>query len=163
VLQMIDKRGEEEKTIDFKSLSAAELCDHIEKTHHLYLKEKLPFIQKLLGKVVAAHGEEYRPLLNKFNTFANDLTAHMDKEEKRVFPKIRSGSDVMQACQSLEEEHEEAKEALLYFRNFTGGYKIPEGACMTHKTAILELESLEREMHAHVYKENHLLFPKALA
>ena len=162
VLRMVTERERKDEMIDFKSLLPAELCDHIERVHHRYLKEKLPFIQRLLEKIYSAHGEEYRPLLDKFILFKKDLMSHMEKEEQEVFPKLRLGSNAVQDCQSLEKEHDEAKEFLLFFRNFTNGYKIPKDCCMTHKTAILELEALEKEMHAHVYKENHLLFPQAL-
>lgn len=157
ILNNWDQKGD---GIDYKTLSPASLCDHIEKTHHAYLKGKLPFIHKLLEKIVAAHGEEYSPLLKRFDAFAAELTNHMEKEEKVVFPKIRSHADAASACRVLEKEHDEAKESLEFFRKFTDGYKIPKNACTTHKTAILELESLERDMHLHVYKENHLLFPK---
>jgi regulator of cell morphogenesis and NO signaling len=157
ILNNWDQKGD---GIDYTTLSPADLCNHIEKTHHAYLKEKLPFIHKLLEKVVAAHGEEYAPLLKRFDAFAAELSNHMEKEERVVFPKIRSHADAASACRVLEKEHDEAKEALEFFRKFTDGYKIPKAACITHRTVILELESLEKDMHLHVYKENHLLFPK---
>lgn len=158
VLKILGKCEQENEEIDYRSLSLSALCDHIENSHHAYLREKLPFIQKLLKKMVAAHGEEYVPLFDMFNYFAEDLLGHMETEERIVFPKIRTQQDVASACRELEKEHVEAKEALEFFRNFTKGYKAPEGACMTHRTAYLELEALEKDMHLHVYKENHFLF-----
>lgn len=161
VLKKIEKWDQKNPSIDPKQLTPSELCDHIESSHHQYLKERVPFIQKLLKKMVAAHGDEYLPLEQQFNHFAEEMKEHMDKEEQEIFPKIRNRQNIQDKCQELETEHENAGEALAFFRKFTNGYEIPQGACMTHKTAIQELEALESDMHTHVYKENYLLFPKA--
>lgn len=154
-LEELETKADE---LDPKRLSPSELCDQIEKTHHRYLKEKLPFIQLLLKKVVAAHGEEYSPLQLRFDRFAQELATHMENEEKELFPAIREHQTLKEQFRVFEDEHESAGKDLDFFRKFTNNYAIPEHACMTHRTLLLELEALEKDMHIHVYKENYLLF-----
>ena len=56
-----DARGE------WSSMSAIQLVDHIESTHHRYLWEELPRLSALLDKVVSVHGERH-PELNDQRT-----------------------------------------------------------------------------------------------
>ncbi len=161
VICKIQKWDQKNPSIDPKQLSPSALCDHIESSHHQYLKERMPFIERLLKKMVKAHGDEYAPLEHQFHLFAEELKNHMEKEEKDIFPKIRTGQNIQNQCQELESEHENAGKSLAFFRKFTNGYAIPSEAFITHQTAMQELEALESDMHAHVYKENYLLFPKA--
>jgi regulator of cell morphogenesis and NO signaling len=68
------------------------LIDHIVDTHHAYLREELPRLDALLTRVVAAHGDAVdwlAPTQDVFTTLRDDLYAHMESEEDRVFPAIR--------------------------------------------------------------------------
>jgi regulator of cell morphogenesis and NO signaling len=60
-------------------------------------------------------------------------------------------------------EHEDAGEALAQMRELTGGYVPPTDACNTYRVMLAGLLELEQDMHVHVHKENHILFPKAAA
>src|SRR5690242_5585344 len=54
--------------------SMTDLADHIESTHHSYLKEALPRITSLIDKVVNAHGEKNSKLQNLQQVFSNFRT-----------------------------------------------------------------------------------------
>lgn len=77
---------------DWTKASLAELCDHIVATHHQYLYEELPRLGALMDKVVSVHGERH-PSLHEvqeiFNGLADELTSHLMKEERFLFPAIR--------------------------------------------------------------------------
>lgn len=154
-------------TQDPATLTPGLLADHIESTHHAYLKRELPRLSQLLDKVVAAHGRT-NPYLHElkavFEPFRSELEQHMAKEEQVLFPWIRQkiGSGMRGPIAVMEAEHEAAGAALETFRVLTAGYSIPETACGTFRALMDGLATLERDMHQHVHLENNVLFPKAL-
>ncbi|MDI9562535.1 MAG: DUF542 domain-containing protein, partial [Pseudomonadota bacterium] len=78
--------------IDFQSFPLDLLADYIEKTHHRYIETKIPEITPYLNKIVRVHGENHPELAAVEKLFlesAGDLTAHLSKEERRLFPHFR--------------------------------------------------------------------------
>jgi regulator of cell morphogenesis and NO signaling len=159
------------------TMSLSELCDHIERAHHGYLREELPRLDFLTRKVAAVHGADEARLLEVraiFEAFSEKMTSHTKEEEEIVFPKIRqlekAGQDKAEVASSLkdilsrlESEHDGAGAALERFRELTDDYTPPEWACNTFRALYDGLERLEKETHQHVHKENNVLFIKALA
>lgn len=43
---------------DPDTMTLTELCNHIERVHHGYLREELPQLSSLTRKVAAVHGED---------------------------------------------------------------------------------------------------------
>lgn len=155
-----------------------ELCDHIEQTHHAYLRDALPRLAGLVGKVAAAHGERhpaYRELAAQYPAFQAELEAHMLKEERVLFPAIRALAaapdappsfhcgDLSKPLSVMESEHESAGEALRNFRALTDDYRAPADACGTLLALLDGLTVLEADLHLHIHKENNLLFPRTRA
>lgn len=153
-----------------------ELADHIEATHHAYLRRELPRLMKMTAKVAKVHGEKdvrLGQLSTLFERFQGDLEAHMMKEERVLFPAIRRlcGIDAPCACSPatiaapigvMEAEHDEAGAALEAMRTLTDGFTPPDWACNTYRAMLDGLHELEQDMHQHVHKENSILFPRAL-
>lgn len=77
---------------DVSDLTPGELIDHIESTHHVYLKQALPRLVALMDKVRQAHSSRH-PELNKLQTVLDnlriELEPHLLKEEQVLFPLIR--------------------------------------------------------------------------
>lgn len=159
------------------AMCLAELCDHIEKAHHDYLREELPRLDFMTRKVAAVHGDhetrlhEIRQVFESFNVA---ITAHTEEEESVVFPKIRQleaadgdkaagVAELKTVFAKLESEHDNAGAALERFKELTDGYTPPDWACNTFRAMYDALAKLERNMHQHVHKENNVLFPRALA
>src|SRR5665213_768741 len=73
---------------NWSSASLTDLCDHIEQTHHAYLKQELPRLEFLTTKVAARHGDN-RPTLRKvhevFTGLKAEMESHMMKEERVLF------------------------------------------------------------------------------
>jgi regulator of cell morphogenesis and NO signaling len=156
--------------------SITDLCDHIEATHHAYLKEELPRLAFLTEKIANRHGDgrpALRELHHVFAQFKAELESHMFKEERILFPLCRrlDTAEVLPAshCGSVNNpievmirEHEDAGTALARMRELTDGYSVPPDGCNTYRATFASLEQLERDMHQHVHKENNILFPKAV-
>ena len=161
-----------EQETDWRAAPLAALCDHIVSTHHAFLHRELPRLRGLLTKLARVHGErhpELRDTLAVFGPFADELTAHMTKEERVLFPLIaglESGAvprtpDVLQPIAVMEAEHDAAGRALEELGWLTDGYAVPADGCGTYRAAMAGLAELEADMHAHVHKENNILFPRA--
>ena len=61
---------QQETTENWLDAELADLCDHIQETHHTYLREELPRLTGLVDKVVAAHGENHPELPELQQVFA---------------------------------------------------------------------------------------------
>jgi regulator of cell morphogenesis and NO signaling len=154
----------------------AELVDHIESTHHVFTRSELARVAPLMEKVLHVHGEHH-PELDRiaglFGALAADLLPHLEKEEQILFPFIRglaAGDEGPRHCGSVQNpirvmtsEHEAAGEILFELRELTQDYTPPEDACGSFRSLYMGLAALEADLHRHIYLENHILFPKAIA
>jgi regulator of cell morphogenesis and NO signaling len=154
-----------------------QIADHIEATHHAYLRRELPRIEYLTHRVATRHGD-HTPSLVKlhqlFLAFKADLEAHMLKEERILFPMCRELDGATAApsfhCGSVRNpvammvtEHDHAGEDLSQMRALTNDFIPPADACNTYRALFSALAELEADMHVHVHTENSILFPKAVA
>jgi regulator of cell morphogenesis and NO signaling len=157
---------------DWRSAPLADLCGHVVSTHHAFLRRELPRLRDLLGKLTRVHGDrhpELRGVLAVYEPLAAELSDHMAKEEQILFPLItwiESGDVpptpfVLQPIRVMEAEHDDAGRAISEMRRLTGGYAVPADGCNTYRAAMAGLTELEADMHAHVHKENNILFPRA--
>jgi len=156
--------------------SLTALMDHLESSHHAYLRAELPRLEALLQKVLRAHGENH-PELNqvsgRFQELAADLIPHLMKEEQILFPFIRqmeagaSGSACFGTVQSpirvMEAEHEAVGGMLADLRAQTQGYTVPADGCASFQALYDGLQGLEADTHLHIFLENQLLHPRAVA
>ncbi|MCE9591723.1 MAG: iron-sulfur cluster repair di-iron protein [Planctomycetes bacterium] len=162
--------------VDVAGMGLSQLCDHIEQTHHAYLHTELPRVGAMAKKVAAVHGANHPwtvELASVFAGFSAELDTHMVKEERVLFPWIRtleksgrcdeghcSGS-IANPIRMMEHEHDNAGRAMERMRELSHGYTPPPGACNTFIAMLDGLARIESDMHQHVHKENNILFPKA--
>lgn len=158
-------------------LSARELVDHIETTHHRYLHRELPRLTALANKVASVHGPHHPELYRVTATYSElrlDLEPHLLKEENVLFPMIRQLSDaatsptvrrgvINNPISMMRVEHDRAGELLATLRETTEGYKIPANVCASYTALYAGLAELEADTHLHVHLENNVLFPAVLA
>ncbi len=152
-----------------------ELCDHIEATHHAYLREELPRLTGLVDKVAKAHVSKHPQLADLQQSFAelrSELEPHMLKEEQILFPAIRHlehaaslpsfpFGTVANPIRIMQHEHDTAGNALARIRQLTNDFTPPEDACNTFLVMLDSLQRLEVDLHQHIHKENFILFPRA--
>lgn len=174
LLEVEPEPSEAHKAWDRASL--ADLCNHIERTHHASLRDELPRLTVLTEKVARAHGQrrpELIELANVFASFRSEIEPHMIKEEQILFPMIRRREANQSNAQSnhpsvgsaiceLEKEHDAAGRALERMSELTAGFAPPDDACNTYRVMLDALAQLQRDTHQHVHKENNILFPRAL-
>lgn len=170
--------GADPHLIDADAMTLTALANHIEQTHHAYLQEELPRLGAMVRKVAAVHGDRFPWMIEVDQVFAgmaDELKAHMFKEEQILFPLIRSlengsprpghhcGMSIANPIAVMEHEHDDAGAALDRMHTLTDSYTPPSDACNTFRAMLDGLAQLEADMHQHVHKENNVLFPKALA
>jgi regulator of cell morphogenesis and NO signaling len=155
--------------------SLTSLCDHIEQTHHAYLRRELPRLTGLVDKVTTAHSEKHAELQELQQVYAAlraELEPHMFKEEQILFPAIRhiEASEnrpqfpigtLANPIHMMEHEHDTAGNALARIRELTKGFQPPGDACNTFRVMLDSLRQLEADLHQHIHKENNILFPRA--
>lgn len=163
--------------VDWTTRPLTELADHIEQTHHAYLRRELPRLGQMVRKVAAVHGECHPWMLEVDGVFAGlagELDSHMMKEEQVLFPLIRAmerdgaagdsgcGQGIGNPVAVMEHEHDDAGRALERMRELSSDYTPPAEACNTFRAVLDGLRELEQDMHQHVHKENNILFPRAM-
>ena len=176
-LTEFDAANESSDEPDCDAMSLVELVDHLEATHHAFLKEELQPLSELVEKVFRVHGRNFEwigDLRRVYRDLAMELSAHLDKEEMVLFPMIRelerSSSKPSFHCGSVENpisvmemEHDAAGEALVAMRRLTSDFTPPAEACNSFRAMMERLEALEYDLHRHIHKENSILHPKAKA
>ena len=172
--------GSDNNSIDFNSWPLDLLADYVEKTHHRYVREKTPVLQAFLDKLCKVHGNQHPELFeirDLFDGCANDLAAHMKKEELILFPfigdlvKIKSsGGDyeyppfgtVENPVNMMKHEHTIEGERFRKIAQLANEYNPPADACNTYRVTYAMLEEFENDLHRHIHLENNILFPKAI-
>lgn len=153
------------------------LAEYIENVHHAYVRKQLPEIRGYAAKVLGVHGAQH-PELSRIRELveevSQELLSHMIKEEKVLFPYIKSlwakanqeaaapfGS-VQAPINMMEMEHELVGENMEEIRELTNHYALPADACASYALLYKMLEDFERDLHLHIHLENNILFPKAI-
>jgi regulator of cell morphogenesis and NO signaling len=160
---------------DWVELDPPALADHVVDVHHRYLWEELPLLEALAEKVLSAHGGRHPELgdVRRLVTEVRaDLEPHLLKEERVLFPAIRELGDgrhdftfgsISNPVRVMHTEHDRAGELLADLRAATSSYEVPADGCASYRSLYERLEALEHDTHLHIHKENHLLFPSAIA
>jgi regulator of cell morphogenesis and NO signaling len=179
-LQNADKTSFTARPLPYNDWSLDFLADYIVNTHHSYVKKTVPDLSTYAAKVARVHGDHHPELL-EINSLAQmvceELTSHMVKEERVLFPAIKklvasknSGSSldtasanlIKSAVSTMEEEHETVGNALEKIRQLSSDYTLPSDACASYSFLYKTLEEFEDDLHTHVHLENNILFPKSL-
>lgn len=163
----------------FTEMNCEQLIGYILIHHHFYVKQTMPIIAGHLEKVAAKHGDKFPfmiEVLRLFTEIREEMTAHMQKEEIILFPRIKeaeqsfpghkkNGIDaayISGPVSVMLNEHDHAGDLLSQIRQLTNHYQVPEEACTTFQVSLAELKEFEEDLHKHVHLENNHLFPKAL-
>lgn len=164
--------------LPFNQMDATQLIGHILIHHHFYVSQSMPTILSHVEKVATKHGDRYPYMIKVFKLFTevkDEMTQHMLKEEKILFPRIKeietlyndnkkaklAGGYIGSPVSVMEAEHDHAGAILYEIRNLSNNYTPPEDACTTFRVALAELKEFEEDLHKHVHLENNLLFPLA--
>jgi regulator of cell morphogenesis and NO signaling len=163
----------------FDTWTPEELIGHIVENHHGYVRRALPSLIAFTRKLAAVHGSrhpELAEIARLTQDIADEMTAHMAKEERVLFPYIAALSDAVRndlplpwasfgsvdtPIRMMEEDHDATGAAVARIRELTGGYVVPDDGCTTYRVCFQELNAFERDLHEYVHLENNILFPAA--
>jgi regulator of cell morphogenesis and NO signaling len=158
----------------------AELVDHIVNECHGPTRMELERLTALAHKVTSRHGANHPELVEiqkLVQQILDEMTPHMDKEERVLFPYIISlevaahtGSakpyaffgDVANPIAAMMADHDLVGAALASIRSLSNNFELPEGACPTYHALYTTLADFESLTHRHVHLENNVLFPRAI-
>ena len=185
VLDSLDKAAQADLAShgqrDWQIEPLAALIAHIQSTHHKYTKEEIARLGPLFEKVCSVHGKKHPELpeiREIFQKLAQELTAHMMKEEMILFPYVvrmesavtrkETGTrapfgSVQNPIQMMEHEHDSAGNAMREMRQRANGYSAPADSCISYQTLYRALAIFEADLHQHIHLENNILFPRAVA
>jgi regulator of cell morphogenesis and NO signaling len=166
---------------DWQNAPLQQLTRYIVERHHGFVRQEISRLLPLFIKVIEVHGNnhpELRQIHNHFQSLTEELTLHLMKEERMLFPYIddleaaancgaRAAAPMFGTVQNpvrmMMMEHDSAGELLREMRKATNGYALPEGACMSFRMLYNALEEFETDLHQHIHLENNILFPRAIA
>jgi len=145
------------------------VVEYLKHTHHVFIKDKLPYIARLINQHNAL--EDLKLI---FPEFVDEFVNHIYEEEDTLFHyldtliKIEKGHHKNPLASlwkhrglklsKIFDEHQEADE-LAGIRNLAEEYQHPD---LLAKVIIQEIKAFDREMWYHAEIENKILFPKAL-
>jgi len=166
---------------EFQALSLTELIEHINSSHHVFVRTEVPRIELLLAKVVGKRGPmhpELYEIQRIFSDLGQELAGHLMKEEQILFPYVSAMEEsvttgrpmppagcfgtVQNPVRMMVLEHDNAGSALRELRQVSGNYTLPEDACTSYRALFTALQEFEADLHQHIHLENNILFPRAL-
>ena len=180
VAEALEKPQSQSGDRDWQKVTLAELAKHIVAKHHEYVRQEIQRLIPLSAKVAGVHGKnhpELETIQSSFQALAEELTAHLMKEERILFPYIEQlelaanfGSPlaaspfgtVKNPVRMMMMEHDSAGELLRKMREASGNYALPADACTSFQMLYRALEEIEADLHQHIHLENNILFPRAI-
>ncbi|MCA9563991.1 MAG: iron-sulfur cluster repair di-iron protein [Myxococcales bacterium] len=159
-----DRKSDE---VDWRTQNESAIISHIIETYHKPLKEELPRLNAMAEKVASVHldkDQRLEEIRRVLLGVSEELLAHMEKEERVLFPWIRSGREPLPIApiRVMLIEHADAGEALERLAELTEGYNPPHEACATWRAFYLGLRQFAEDLQQHVHLENNVLFPKVV-
>jgi len=135
-----DPNAQDDDDRDWSAASMTELADHIEQTHHTYVRRTLDRLDELSERCVQAHAEadpRLHDLREEILAFAEDMHGHMVREERVLFPWLRrlekpasveSGPpwSVRRPIDCMLHDHDDAAGALGRVRALTDNFTPPD-------------------------------------
>jgi len=158
------------------------LTDYIVNVHHQYLKKALPDTRNELERFTESHGDRFHylpDLLKIFIDLSSYTLPHLQQEESIIFPYIRQIFHAYSNKESyaallvrtlrkpvenvMNHENESLTTLLYQMRHLTRNYTAPERACTSHRVVFSKLLEIDNDLVQHLYLENNILFPGAIA
>lgn len=156
------------------------IINYLRKTHDFYLDNKIPEIAALIDKMIKNSDEEHRKSLLMIKTFFNqyrdELSSHIEREEKVVYPYILELEKVYNNPLSLskneikelmkysiddyEDEHDNISEKVFDLKSIIIKYLPPQDDYKISYRVLAQLDRLEQDIMDHSEMEDRILVPK---
>jgi regulator of cell morphogenesis and NO signaling len=171
------QKSEPVPQVPVEELPADLVIEYLKHSHHIFIKQKLPYIARLIEKLTPASAALVKDLQIVFPLFVEDFIYHIYEEEDTLFTYI---SQLVAATkqqmnpgklyyalrkhsiQKYAMDHDTHDDEMQGIRNITNGYTLEPQHGLHMKVVFAELKSFEQELKLHARIENEILFPKAL-
>jgi regulator of cell morphogenesis and NO signaling len=181
-LEQVIQQGSVSSSLSYMEWNLDFLMEYIIHVHHAYLKTILPLLSVRIQELATKHQAKfgYLPeLADIFRKLEMGTWPHLSQEEEITFPYIRqmeyaynnkeayAGLLVRTLSKPVEEVIKYNYSLMIKFlsriREITSNYRPPENACATHKAVYALLREMDNNLSQHLYLENDILLPKAIA
>jgi len=162
---------------ELRSFSAFLIVEYLKKSHHDFLKSRLPKIERLLTTLIENSGSEDLKIIQSFyKKYKTDLVSHIKDEEDNTFPYVLqlqkfqdSGTKKLPEgllnynIHSFEKEHSNVDEKLFDLKNIIIKYLPPQYNDIDCNEFLFEIFEFERDLTDHARIEDNILVPKVMA
>ena len=180
LLQEIENNNPAGADRDWSQAAATELIEHIVGRHHAFVRREIPRLKNLLVEVNERHAASHPELAEiqeLFEAAAEELQAHLFKEERVLFPHIealetaaRLQLPAPQGCFPSVEfpiarmlaDHDDAGGLFASIRKLSSEYVAPAATGESYRAVYQGLKEFEQDLHRHIHLENNILFPRAI-
>lgn len=160
----------EEETIHWNQAPLDDLLAHLFQKHHTPFRRQIDDILVLCER---ANCERSHKAFTSFNfktflrEFCDEMVEHMNHEEQVVFPAILKGTvqraRPQDAIELMKSEHLKHAGSLGLVLEFCESIKPMENGCKDCDALHESLMDLAQHVMVHMYLENHIVLPRALA
>lgn len=152
-------------------MSMQDLCEHIVKQHHQFVRQEGPEILKAAQHLEAKNKADFYTIKTLLSEILSDLSPHMLKEEMVLFPfckKLEQAEDIFEMpfgsiarpIEVMSSEHNKSSRDLNVLESLLS--KTHEEN-QNYTTWIERIQAFCQDLKTHMYLENEVLFPRALA
>ncbi len=154
-----------------KNVDVKLLLTYLANSHEYYIREKIPLIQSLFSTFLARMDHPAKTQLERFfNEYIEEVTEHIEYEEKVAFPYIKKlvsgeknpqikGRDRDYGISVFEERHTNIEDKLSDLKNLLIKYLPPSSDQFLRIRIINELFDLEQDLGNHARLEDQVLIP----
>jgi regulator of cell morphogenesis and NO signaling len=162
---------------NLKNFPVKQTVSYLQHTHSYFIDEELPRIQRLIDNVIDANSSQKKGFVlmkNFFREYQEELTAHIRREEKTVYPyavyienaynnrlidKQLTDALSMYSMETYAREHEDVEEKLFDLKNIIIKYLPPPTDNRYYNEILFNLFRLESDLNEHSRIENTVLVP----
>ena len=154
------------------------MCDDIAERYHAALHRSLPRIRDELSALCQSQSTRaLQDVSLAFGQLADQIEAHLAKEENLLFPALESLADadraggppptlpfstILHPIRLMEAEHVRIEAALDRLREAALGVGEPESLSLSFGRCMTDLAQLDADLREHHRAENEVLFPHAI-
>ena len=148
----------------WQTASLPNTIDHVLERYHATHRRQLADATQLAEKVAARHETFPENLVDLIQAIEAELSSHMMKEERMMFPMIKNGMgrNAGMPIRVMMIEHEEHEAALARLKEAAHNFTPPAEACQNWQRLYADLKEFAEDLDDHIRLENTILFPRAL-
>jgi regulator of cell morphogenesis and NO signaling len=165
---------------ELQTIPVKEIVSYLKMTHANYLSNTLSEIEQKIFSLASEDSEDQKYIkliLNFFEGYKTELTAHIMHEEDVVFPYVLAVDEIIKtedfsddnkklfeefSIEEYEEGHDDVEEKLMDLRTIMIKYLTPPANTTIYHSIIQDLFRLEEDLNYHSRIEDKVLIPKII-